>query len=83
MAKISIYSIIMEALSLLFGIILIIIGTVMYSPIDDGVFFYVIVIGGGVLALGGVILFIVDMVRYQKHRKEKEEDQIELEIAEE
>jgi len=62
---------IMEVLSFIFGIALIIIGTVMYSPIDDGVFYYVIVAGGVVLALVGLILFIVDIVRYQKNKKKK------------
>jgi len=72
----------MEVLSLLFGVVLIIIGSVMYSPIDDGAFFYIIVVGGLILAIIGLTLFIVDMVRMQKQRKEKE-NQIELEIAEE
>ena len=72
----------MEVLSLLFGVVLIIIGSVMYSPIDDGAFFYIIVVGGFVLAMIGLTLFIVDMVRMQKQRKEKG-NQIELEMAEE
>ena len=72
MAKISIYSLIMEVLSLLFGVVLIIIGSVMYSPIEDGAFFYIIVVGGFVLAVLGLTLLIIDLVRIQKQRKEKE-----------
>ncbi len=72
----------MEVLSLLFGVVLIIIGSVMYSPIDDRAFFYIIVVGGFVLAMIGLTLFIVDMVRVQKQKKEKE-NQIEPEMAEE
>ena len=72
----------MEVLSLLFGVVLIIIGSVMYSPIDDGAFFYIIVVGGCVQAMIGLTLFSVDMVRVQKQRKEKE-NQTELEMAEE
>ncbi|NPE09708.1 MAG: hypothetical protein GNW80_15595 [Asgard group archaeon] len=85
MAKISIYSIIMEVLSLIFGAVLIIIGSVMYSPIDDGAFFYIIVIGGLILALIGLTLFIIDMVRIQKQKKEKGniEKQVKLEMVEE
>lgn len=85
MAKISIYSMIMEVLSLLFGVVLIIIGSVMYSPIEDGAFFYIIVVGGLVLAVIGLTLLIVDLVRIQKQRKEKEniEKHVELEMAEE
>ena len=85
MAKISIYSLIMEVLSLLFGVVLIIIGSVMYSPIEDGAFFYIIVVGGFVLAALGLTLLIVDLVRIQKQRKEKEniEKHVELEMAEE
>jgi len=63
----------MEVLSLLFGVVLIIIGSVMYSPIDDGAFFYIIVVGGFVLAMIGLTLFIFDMVRIQKHRKKNVE----------
>ena len=75
----------MEVLSLLFGVVLIIIGSVMYSPIEDGVFFYIIVVGGLVLAVLGLTLLIVDLVRIQKQRKEKEniEKHVELELAEE
>lgn len=75
----------MEVLSLLFGVVLIIIGSVMYSPIDDGAFFYIIVVGGFVLAVIGLTLLIVDLVRIQKQRKEKEniEKHVELEMAEE
>ncbi|MCK5045972.1 MAG: hypothetical protein KAS22_05285 [Candidatus Heimdallarchaeota archaeon] len=85
MAKISIYSLIMEVLSLLFGVVLIIIGSVMYSPIEDGAFFYIIVVGGFVLAVLGLTLLIIDLVRIQKQRKEKEniEKHVELEMAEE
>ncbi|NPD90656.1 MAG: hypothetical protein HGN29_18245 [Asgard group archaeon] len=85
MAKISIYSIIMEVLSLLFGVVLIIIGSVMYSPIEDGAFFYIIVVGGLILAVLGLTLLSVDLVRIQKQRKEKEniEKHVELELAEE
>lgn len=72
----------MEVLSLLFGVVLIIIGSVMYSPIDDGAFFYIVVVGGFVLALIGLVLFIVDMVRIRKQRKDKR-NQSELEMAEE
>lgn len=75
----------MEVLSLLFGVVLIIIGSVMYSPIEDGAFFYIIVVGGLVLAVLGLTLLIVDLVRIQKQRKEKEniEKHVELELAEE
>lgn len=75
----------MEVLSLLFGVVLIIIGSVMYSPIEDGAFFYIIVVGGLVLAVIGLTLLIVDLVRIQKQRKEKEniEKHVELEMAEE
>ena len=73
---------IMDVLSLLFGVVLIIIGSVMYSPIDDGAFFYIVVVGGFVLALIGLVLFIVDMVRIRKQRKDKR-NQSELEMAEE
>ncbi|MCG3253843.1 MAG: hypothetical protein ACTSUW_04245 [Candidatus Heimdallarchaeota archaeon] len=82
MTKISIYSITMEVLSLLFGIVLIIIGSVMYSPIDDGAFFYIIVVGGFVLAMIGLVLLIVDMVRIRKQRKVKG-NQVKLEVVEE
>ncbi|MBK5114171.1 MAG: hypothetical protein KGD59_00355 [Candidatus Heimdallarchaeota archaeon] len=85
MAKISIYSIIMEVLSIIFGAVLIIIGSVMYSPVEDGAFFYIIVVGGIVLALIGLTLFIVDMVRIQKQRKNKvetDETEIPLELDE-
>jgi TRAP-type C4-dicarboxylate transport system permease small subunit len=90
LAKVSVYSIILEVLAIFFGAVLIIIGSVMYTPIDDGAFFYIIVLGGVVLALLGTILFIVDMVRIQRQRKEdaeeeddEEEEEIELEMAEE
>ena len=75
----------MEVLSLLFGVVLIIIGSVMYSPIEDGAFFYIIVVGGFVLAVLGLTLLIIDLVRIQKQRKEKEniEKHVELEMAEE
>ena len=75
----------MEVLSLLFGVVLIIIGSVMYSPIEDGAFFYIIVVGGLVLAVIGLTLLIVDLVRIQKQRKEKEniEKHVELELTEE
>lgn len=75
----------MEVLSLLFGVVLIIIGSVMYSPIEDGAFFYIIVFGGLILAILGLTLLIVDLVRIQKQRKEKEniEKHVELEMAEE
>ncbi len=75
----------MEVLSLIFGAVLIIIGSVMYSPIDDGAFFYIIVIGGLILALIGLTLFIIDMVRIQKQKKEKGniEKQVKLEMVEE
>lgn len=69
MAQVSLYSMIMEVMSFVFGITLIIIGTIMYSPIDDGAFFYIIVVGGVVLALGGLTLFIIDIMRYQKYKK--------------
>jgi hypothetical protein len=83
MAKISKYSILMEILSILFGIILIIIGSVMYSPSTDGAFFYIIVIGGGILAIVGLALFGLDMVRLRrKSAEEEDEDIIELEMAE-
>jgi len=72
----------MEVLSLLFGIVLIIIGSVMYSPIDDGAFFYIIVVGGFVLAMIGLVLLIVDMVRIRKQRKVKG-NQVKLEVVEE
>jgi len=72
----------MEVLSLLFGIVLIIIGSVMYSPIDDGAFFYIIVVGGFVLAMIGLVLLIVDMVRIRKQRKVKG-NQVKLEVTEE
>ena len=76
---------IMEILSLIFGAVLIIIGSVMYSPIEDGAFFYIIVVGGFVLAVLGLTLLIIDLVRIQKQRKEKEniEKHVELEMAEE
>lgn len=75
----------MEVLSLIFGAVLIIIGSVMYSPIEDGAFFYIIVVGGFVLAVLGLTLLIVDLVRIQKQRKEKEniEKHVELEMVEE
>jgi len=75
----------MEVLSLLFGVVLIIIGSVMYSPVEDGAFFYIIVVGGLVLAVLGLTLLIIDLVRIQKQRKEKEniEKHVELEMAEE
>jgi len=72
----------MEVLSLLFGIVLIIIGSVMYSPIDDGAFFYIIVVGGFILAMIGLVLLIVDMVRIRKQRKVKG-NQVKLEVVEE
>jgi len=75
----------MEVLSLLFGVVLIIIGSVMYSPVEDGAFFYIIVVGGLVLAVLGLTLLSIDLVRIQKQRKEKEniEKHVELEMAEE
>ena len=75
----------MEVLSLIFGAVLIIIGSVMYSPIEDGAFFYIIVVGGFVLAVLGLTLLSVDLVKIQKQRKEKEniEKHVELEMAEE
>lgn len=75
----------MEVLSIIFGAVLIIIGSVMYSPVEDGAFFYIIVVGGIVLALIGLTLFIVDMVRIQKQRKNKvetDETEIPLELDE-
>jgi hypothetical protein len=75
----------MEVLSIIFGAVLIIIGSVMYSPIENGAFFYIIVVGGAVLTLVGLVLFIVDMIRFQKLRKNNEqtdETEIPLELEE-
>ena len=83
MVKISLYSVILEVLSILFGIVLIIIGSVMYSPIDDGAFFYIILVGGIILAMIGLGLFINDMIRLQKSKQFEKEEHVNLELAEE
>ncbi|MHA1221481.1 MAG: hypothetical protein ACTSQB_07085 [Candidatus Heimdallarchaeota archaeon] len=66
MAKIKVYSLIIEIFAALIGAGMIVVGAVLYPPSAELVAFLILTIGGGLFIICGIILIIFDVKRKEE-----------------